>query len=154
MPLGDAPEQVRPKRLGDYLDVMSKAVFQSGMSWKVVESKWPSTREAFHDFDAERVASMSEREIDALASDARVIRNRRKLEAVVGNANRMIELEGEHGTFRDYLRSQDDFWDTVKMLRRDFKFLGDFGSFYFLYVVGEEVPEHDEFSARVSSSRR
>lgn len=154
MPRDEAPEQIEAKELGDYLDVMSKAVFQSGMSWKVVESKWPSTREAFHDFDAERVASMSEREIDDLASDTRVIRNRRKLEAIVSNANRMIELEGEHGTFRDYLRSEDDFWDKVKMLRKDFKFLGDFGAYYLLYVVGEDVPDHDEFSTQARGTTR
>ncbi len=77
MPPNEAPEQIKPKRLGDYLDVMSKSVFQSGMSWKVIESKWPTTQEAFHGFDAERVASMGEREIDALTQDTRVIRNRR-----------------------------------------------------------------------------
>jgi len=151
MPRDEAPTQIQPHRLGDYLDIMSKAVFQSGMSWKVVESKWPGTQQAFHGFDAERVAAMSEREIDDLASDTRVIRNRRKLEAVVSNAGRMLELDGEHGSFRDYLRSQDDFWETLKMLRKDFKFVGDFGAYYLLYVVGEEVPEHDEFSARVRS---
>ena len=154
MPRDEAPTQIRPQRLGDYLDVMSKAVFQSGISWKVVESKWPGTQEAFHGFDAERVAAMSECEIDELASDTRVIRNRRKLEAIVSNAGRMLELESEHGSFRDYLHSQDDFWDTVKMLRKDFKFLGDFGSYYLLHIVGEEVPEHDEFSERVCSRRR
>ena len=54
------PPQVKPEGLADYLEVMSKAVFQSGMSWKVVEGKWDGTREAFHDFDAAKVASMSE----------------------------------------------------------------------------------------------
>ena len=47
-PIGEAPPQIEPKSLGDYLEVMSKAVFQSGMSWKVEEAKWPTTREAFH----------------------------------------------------------------------------------------------------------
>jgi len=141
-----APPRIKPKRLGDYLDVMSKSVFQSGMSWKVVEAKWDTTREAFHDFDAERVASMSEAEIDALASDTRVIRNRRKLEAVVSNAARLIELDAEYGGFRKYLRSQPDFEATVKMLKQDFKFLGDMGSYVMLYVVGEPVPTHDEWT--------
>ena len=153
MPRDEAPERITPKRLGDYLDVMSKSVFQSGMSWKVIESKWPSTQEAFHSFDAERVASMAEREIDALAQDTRVIRNRRKLEAVVSNANRMVELEAEHGSFRKYLRSQDDFTSTLKMLREDFKFLGDTGAYIFLYVVGEGVPPHDEFQAQTAKKR-
>ena len=40
------------------------------------------------------------------------------------------------------------------MLRKDFKFLGDFGSYYLLHVVGEEVPGHEQFSERVRSHRR
>ena len=37
----DAPEQIAPHSLNDYLEVMTKAVFQSGLSWKVVSNKWP-----------------------------------------------------------------------------------------------------------------
>ena len=103
-----APPQIEPQSLSDYLDVMSKSVFQSGMSWRVVDSKWPGTRGAFKDFDPEAVAAFGDREIDTLAQDTRVIRNRRKLQAVVNNAARMIELEAEHGTFRDYLRSRGE----------------------------------------------
>lgn len=132
-----APDQIQPKALGDYLEVMSKAAFRSGMSWKVVEAKWATTRETFHDF-----------EIDALTQDTRVIRNRRQLEAVVANAQRLIELEQENGSIKNYFGTLgDDFEAKVKRLRKDFKFLGDFGSYYFLYVVGEEVPPHEEFRA-------
>ena len=140
-----APEQINPQRLGDYLDVMSKAVFQTGMSWRVVENKWPGTREVFHDFDAERVASMSLDEIDAIAGDTRVIRNRRKIEAIVSNAARMVELDKQHGSFKSYLRSHGGFEGTVAALRKEFKFLGDMGAYYMLYVVGEEVPSHEEW---------
>ncbi len=147
MPPTEAPEQVKVKKLGDYLDVMSKATFQSGMSWKVVEAKWAGIREAFHGFDVDAVAEMSEDDIDRLTRDTSVIRNRRKLEAVVSNAQRMAELEDEHGSFRKYLRSEGDFESTLKSLKKNFKFLGDFGSYYFLYVVGEEVPPHEEFQA-------
>tara|TARA_B100001013_G_scaffold337643_1_gene257940 strand:+ start:1060 stop:1179 length:120 start_codon:yes stop_codon:yes gene_type:complete len=38
---------------------MSKMVFQSGMSYKIAESKWLGTREAFHDFNADRVARIT-----------------------------------------------------------------------------------------------
>ena len=53
------PERIDPKSLDDYLEVMSKAVFQSGMSWRVVDAKWPGTREAFHDFSVKKVANFS-----------------------------------------------------------------------------------------------
>ena len=147
MPNMQPPEQIEPNSLDDYLDVMSKAVFQSGMSWRVIEAKWPTTREAFRGFDTEAVATMGEPEIDELAQDTRVIRNRRKLAAVVGNAIKMLELESEHGTFRNYLRSHADFDATVASLRKEFKFLGDMGCYFFLYVVGEEVPSHEVFEA-------
>ena len=142
-----APDQISPQSLGDYLEVMSKAVFQSGISWKVVESKWPGIREAFKGFDAEAVAYLNPPDVDQLAQDKRVIRNRRKLQAIVDNARRMIELDEQHGSFQSYLRSRGAFEDAVKDLRRQFKFLGDVGCYYFLYVVGEEVPSHDEWCA-------
>ncbi|HUV26114.1 MAG TPA: DNA-3-methyladenine glycosylase I [Anaerolineales bacterium] len=93
MPSGTPPEQIQPGSLNDYLEVMSKAVFQSGMSWRVVEAKWSGTREAFHDFDVAQVAAFDERDIDALTKDTRVIRNYRKLNAIVSNAQTMIALD-------------------------------------------------------------
>ncbi len=95
MPAEKAPEKIVPASLDDYLEVMSKSVFQSGISWKVVENKWPGTKEAFHDFDVHKVANLIEPEIDELAQDTRVIRNRRKLEAIVHNAQSMLRLDKE-----------------------------------------------------------
>ena len=142
-----APAQITPRSGSDYLDVMSKAVFQSGISWRVIEAKWPSTQEAFRGFDVQRVAALGAREIDALAEDTRVIRNRKKLEAIAGNAARILELEAEHGSFKQYLRSHGSFEETVKSLRRNFKFLGETGCYFFLWVVKEPVPPYEEWSA-------
>ena len=141
------PERIEPTSLDDYLEVMSKAVFQTGMSWKVVEAKWPGIREAFRGFDAQAVARLTPEDLDRLTNDPRVIRNRRKLDAIVANAARMIELKAEHGTLRRYLRSHASFDATVADLRKQFKFLGDMGCYYFLYVVGEKVPPHHEWEA-------
>ena len=142
-----APERIEPQTLGDYLEVMSRSVFQSGISWRVVEAKWPDIRDAFRGFDAEAVASLTEPDIDELATDKRVIRNRRKLAAIAGNARRMVELEEEHGSFRDYLRSHDDFDERVKDLRKQFKFVGEMGAYHFLWVVGDEVPDYETWCA-------
>ena len=147
MPTGSPPEQIQPSSLDDYLEVMSKAVFQSGISWKVVEAKWPSTREAFSNFDIEKVAALNEKDIDDLTQDTRVIRNYRKLNAIVSNAQRMIALDEEHAGFQNYLRAQDTFDSTLTTIRKDFKFMGPTGIYYFLYVVGEKVPPHEEFEA-------
>ena len=147
MPTGSPPEQIKPKSLDDYLEVMSKAVFQSGISWKVVEAKWPSTREAFYNFDIQKVANLDDKDIDELSQDTRVIRNYRKLNALVSNAQRIIALDEEYKGFKNYLRSQADFDATLTMIRKDFKFMGPTGIYYFLYVIGEQVPPHEEFEA-------
>ena len=141
------PERINPQTIRNYLEVMSKAVFKAGISWRVVESKWPGTREAFGNFDVNAVADLSPRDIDGLVQDTRVIRNRRKLEAVVSNANRMLELEGKPGSFRNCLLSHGSFVATVADLRKVFKFLGDIGTYFFLFAVGEEVPSHEEWVA-------
>ena len=140
-------ETAQPK-LGNYLDMMSQAIFQSGMSWKMIERKWPDTLAAFHGFDIDWVANMSPDELDALAQDTRIIRNRRKIEAIVANANRMLELEKEHGTFENYLASHGDFESTLASVKKNFKYMGDIGTYFFLYVVGRDVPPHEEFCGR------
>ena len=104
-------------------------------------------RTAFRDFEAETVAGLSPDELDDLTTDTRLIRNRRKLEAVVSNAQKMVDLESQHSSFRGYLRSHGDFDATVKDLRKQFKFLGDMGAFHFLFVVGEEVPSYEDWCA-------
>ena len=147
MPSGP-PEKITPKSLNDYLEIMSKSVFQSGMSWKVIENKWPETREAFHGFDVRTVANFNELDIEALTKDTRVVRNYRKLVAVVSNARKMLELQEEYGSFQKYLRSHGGFDETLNAIRKDFKFMGPTGIYVFLYVVGEDVIPHEEFEKR------
>ena len=72
---------------------------------------------------------MTPSEIDQLTEDTSVIRNRRKLEAVVANAQKILELEAEFGGFQKYLRSHGDFVSLVKDLRDQFKFLGEMGCY-------------------------
>jgi 3-methyladenine DNA glycosylase Tag len=144
----EAPKRIKPQSLADYLEVMSKSVFQTGISWRVVESKWPGTREAFHGFDPEIIAKLPLEEIDSLALDTRIIRNRRKIEAIIENAQRLLELDKQFKGFRKYLRSFESFEDLTKDLRKNFKFLGDMGAYHFLWVVGEKVPDWEEWSAK------
>ena len=140
-----APKQIEPSKLADYLEVLTKAVFQSGMSWRVIEAKWDGFREAFADFDPATIAAFSSDDIDRLAEDTRIIRNRRKIEATVTNAETMLALDDEPGGFTGWLRSHGGFDATVAALRGEFRFLGDTGSYFFLYVVGETVPPHEEW---------
>jgi 3-methyladenine DNA glycosylase Tag len=143
----EGPQKIKPQTLADYLEVMSKSVFQTGISWKVVEVKWPGIKDAFRDFDPVKISKFTINDIDTLVEDKRIIRNRRKIEAIVGNAQSLLELDHSYGTFRKYLRSFDSYEDLVKDLRKRFKFLGDSGSYYFLWVVGEKVPSWEEWSS-------
>ena len=140
-----APKQINVSSLNDYLEVITKVVFQSGMSWKVVENKMPSIKEAMDGLDVHKVADYDERDIERLTQDARVIRNHRKLVAIRDNARKMLELDKAHGSFKNYLRAHGDFDSTLNAIRKDFKFMGPMGIYYFLYVVQEAVPEHEEF---------
>jgi Methyladenine glycosylase len=140
------PEQIRPKSLADYLDVLSKIAFQAGLSWRVIDAKWDDIRRAFHGFDPERVARMTPRAVDKLLADERVVRSRSKIEATIANAETMLELDEEHRGFKRYLRSHDDFEATAKDLRKRFKFLGDHGAYRFLWMVGEQVPPWEEWA--------
>jgi DNA-3-methyladenine glycosylase I len=144
---GQAPTKINPKSLADYFEVMTKAVFQSGMSWSVIEGKWDGFREAFQEFDPSAVARFTPDDVDRLLQDTRIVRNRRKVEATVDNALEMEALDREHDGFRKYLRSHGSFDETVADLKRHFRFLGDTGAYYFLHVVGEKVPSHEEWMA-------
>src|SRR5438105_13807740 len=102
----DATTQpARPAKLAGYLEELTRSVFQPGLSWRVVEAKWPGMRAALHEFDPARVAALTPPEVDALAQDPRMIRNRRKIEATVGNAAELIALDRQHGGFATYLGS-------------------------------------------------
>lgn len=148
-----APKKIKPTKTADYLEVLTKAVFQTGIRWQVVEAKWPGFREAFVNFDPKKISRFSERDVDELATDTRIIRNRRKIEATIDNATEMVAIEKEFGNIRDYLRSNGGFEETVADLRRRFRFVGETGAYFFLYSVGERVPSHDEWMARERTSR-
>lgn len=149
-----APAQIAPQSLADYLDVLSKSVFQSGISWRVVDAKWEEIRKAFHGFDPETVAAFRPQDVDALMADTRVIRHQKKIETTVRNAQKMLELADRPGGFVAYLRSHADFNAAIADLRRQFGYLGDTGAFHFLWVVGESVPDYHEWCASRETKTR
>jgi DNA-3-methyladenine glycosylase I len=77
------------------LERLSLELLQSGLSWALILRKRDGIREAFSGFDPDTVASFGARELAALLHDPRVIRNRRKLEAIVGNAQATVALRDE-----------------------------------------------------------
>lgn len=139
----DQKQPKPPKELSGYLDAMARVMVQTGISWRVVEAKWPGIQEAFHGFDPVRTSKLKERDIDRLMADPRVIRNRKKLEAISSNAGRILELDAEYKGFKKYLDSLGDFDSTKKALHKEFAYMGDSGTWFFLWMVGRKVPDHE-----------
>lgn len=75
-----------PQSDPEYFALLARSVFSAGLGPKVVESRWKQMSDSFHGFDPARVALMTEEDVARLLSDPGVIRNRRKIEAVVKNA--------------------------------------------------------------------
>lgn len=67
-------------------------IFRAGLDWRMVRGKWPGIRRAFDGFDVQKVARYDASDVDRLMSDPNVIRNRRKIEAVVYNAAAVLRV--------------------------------------------------------------
>jgi DNA-3-methyladenine glycosylase I len=76
--------------------------FQSGLSWLTILKRRPAFREVFLGFDPERVAAFGPDDVERLLGDARIIRNRAKIEATIGNARAVVALH-ESGRTLDEL---------------------------------------------------
>jgi DNA-3-methyladenine glycosylase I len=76
--------------------------FQSGLSWRTILAKRGNFRAAFHGFDFERIARYGARDVRRLLADAGIVRHRGKIEAVINNAHRALELIDREGSLAAY----------------------------------------------------
>jgi len=77
--------------------------FQSGLSWLTILRKRENFRRAFADFDVERVARFTARDVTRLLGDAGIVRHRGKIESTINNARRCAELVEECGSLQSYV---------------------------------------------------
>jgi DNA-3-methyladenine glycosylase I len=77
--------------------------FQSGLSWRTILAKRENFRAAFHDFDVDRVARFTARDVARLLKDAGIVRHRGKIEAVINNAKRARELVEREGSLAAFI---------------------------------------------------
>lgn len=77
--------------------------FQAGLSWSVILKKREGFRAAFHDFDAERVARYSSRDVTRLVRDPAIVRNRAKIAATIKNARAFLDLRRAEGSFDAFI---------------------------------------------------
>ena len=152
MPEIQVPDKIDPQSPGDYLEIMSKVVFQSGMPYKIVESKCPGRKEAFHDFDAAKVAGMTPSEIDSL-TQAR--HEGHQEPAQTGSHDQQLsESTGIRSAVRRFPEIPAHSCRLPESGERHaqaVQVLGGYGLYYYLYVVGEEVPDYQEYQASLKN---
>ena len=82
----------------DETDLFAKLILdsaQAGLSWSTILARRDGYRAAFWEWDLERIAAASEQDREALLADARIIRNRRKIDATIANAAAVLALHAE-----------------------------------------------------------
>ena len=87
--------------------------FQAGLSWQIVLNKREAFREAFDQFDPEKVAEYDDAKITALGENPAIIRNKAKIAACVNNAQRFLEVQKEFGSFDNYIWKFVDYKPVV-----------------------------------------
>jgi len=130
---------------------------QAGLSWSTILRKRENYRAAFAGFDPAKVAEYGQDKIEELLQNPGIIRNRKKIEAAVNNAQRFLEVQKEFGSFTDYiwgfanhkpvvnswanladLPARTELSERVSkdMVKRGFRFLGPIVIYSHLQAVG------------------
>ncbi len=128
-----------PQTDQQYYALLARAVFSAGLGPKVVESRWKEMTTAFRGFDPACVEQMDGADVTRLLGDPAVIRNRRKIEAVVENARRFLECTAEGVTFHAYLTglgADSDLEEAAERLAGVFTHLGRTSALFFLFSAG------------------
>ncbi|MBN2610746.1 MAG: DNA-3-methyladenine glycosylase I [Bacteroidales bacterium] len=131
--------------------------FQAGLSWLTILKKREAFRQAFDQFNIQKVAGYSDKKISELLKNEGIIRNRLKIEAAVNNARLVLKIIEEYGSFSNYLwrfvngKTIVNNWNTYKdapanspesdemsrdMRKRGFTFTGSTICYAFMQAVG------------------
>lgn len=132
--------------------------FQAGLSWECVLNKREAFRQAFDNFDPQRVASYQEAYLLELQDNPKIIRNRRKLQAAVTNAKVFLKIQQEYQSFSAYIwhwtdgnvvfeknLSHSELSDTISkdLKKRGMKFVGTTIIYSYLQAIGI-IYSHEE----------
>lgn len=127
--------------------------FQAGLSWECVLNKREAFRKAFDGFDIETVSRYDEAKREALRRDPAIIRNARKIDAAVRNAQVFLDIQAEYGSFDRYiwsftngqtlvepytLRTTSPLSDTISkdLKKRGMSFVGSTIIYSYLQAIG------------------
>ena len=137
------PEVIAPATSADYFEVMTRAVFQAGVSWKQIAAHWDAYRAAFAKFDPTVVATYDDLDIERVLATPGILRMPRKVRATIANAKALCEAEREFGGVQNYLRSFDSYEMLAKDVKHRFALMGDLNVWYFLFRTAEPVPRFE-----------
>jgi DNA-3-methyladenine glycosylase I len=119
---------------------------QAGLSWITILKKAENFRKAYHGFSIKKIAKYTEKDRERLLADAGIIRNRLKINAAIVNAQKVLELQKEHGSFKNWLDKNHpltkDEW--VKVFKKTFVFTGGEIVNEFLMSTGYLRGAHEE----------
>jgi DNA-3-methyladenine glycosylase I len=131
--------------------------FQAGLSWSTILKKRDNFREAFDNFDVQKVARYSDQDVERLLKDAGIIRNRLKITSAISNARFFLEVQEEHGSFDSFVwqfvdgRPRQNEWKSIdemptrtkqsdsmseSLKERGFKFVGSTICYAYMQAAG------------------
>lgn len=147
--------------------------FQSGLSWRTILAKRENFRAAFHDFDFNRIAKFTQRDVNRLLKDEGIVRHRGKIEAVINNAKRAQELIKQEGSLATYVwrfepgkknlakpqtasTSAESIALSKDLKKRGWKFVGPTTVYAFMQAMGlfNDHVEGCVIRAKVESARK
>lgn len=119
---------------------------QAGLSWSTVLKKQNNFRKAYDGFDVLKIANYGEADRSRLLSDSGIIRNRLKITAAIYNANVVLKLQEEYGSFENWLSAHHprtkEAW--IKLFKQHFRFVGGEIVNEFLISIGYLKGAHKE----------
>lgn len=99
---------------------------QAGLSWTTILKKQQNFRNAFDNFNIEKIANYTEADKIRLLTDSGIIRNKLKVDSVIFNAKVILKIQKEYGSFEKWLESNHPLTkeEWVKLFKKHFKFVG------------------------------
>ncbi|MGV8917475.1 MAG: DNA-3-methyladenine glycosylase I [Pseudomonas sp.] len=147
LPDAKSPAQLRKISNDRYLSALAQRVFRAGLKHSLVDAKWPTFEEVFFRFDPEKVVLMGAEHLERLMQDARIIRHLGKLKSVPRNAQMVLDISKEHGSFGNFLAEWPvtDIVGLWKYLAKHGHQLGGMSAPSFLRMVGKDtfIPTYD-----------
>ncbi|KAA0990536.1 DNA-3-methyladenine glycosylase I [Dyadobacter aurulentus] len=120
---------------------------QAGLSWTLMLRKQSFFRDAYANFSIEKVAAFDENDRERLMQDPGIVRNRLKINAAIVNAQKILELRKEYGSFKAWINANHPLTkpEWIKLFKKTFKFTGGEIVNEFLmstgYLPGAHSPE-------------